>query len=658
MSGGDSDFDDVPEGGFDWAGDWSTVHVTDQCGSDHVQGDCICLRLVRLDPATGGYVIDSDLSWDDYIPMFRYDQAGGDESYSSEADSSRMLTAPDYYHPYFDPKRYDSDLSSGDLAGAVYVVPVNLFPDGLDGVPTDMSAYSCEACRKLSPDYTGYQTEGPMYGVDDGGAFDELMADSGRLDVIRGETDCRGLKWYLAWLEEYESYHVAGGSEWAISSLFQKSNFDYLHPDDVKDETIDYSGYTSYGVNDSVQWRFAWFMPYYAKFFESLETESYRMRFFLFEGWGLADHPGHTRTFERGGYTFLKDLEHTANRWMDGVVSTDGDSPSYWLNMSIGSDGGVDASAEYAASGFDEGTFMQPNATARSMDQYLRSEYYDIDTSDTRKPHKRTIRHVADSPVWSKVNGKYMFLSKTTFEDRNRFEDDSDAKWHRMLWPLCAYDSSQRQHGETSDDYAGRNYLGVRTYGGSFPKFNGSDYGEGVSSRIGMQLSSGNPRVRRIRTTTNRHDYYVEYNPNEREGLIEKFGPYHFIDEAHQDWNVSFGGYNESWVAGFQSDRRTIAQVALWYNYYTDMVHQAWAYEENREEGMERMKSDLAFTKVKARKYDAKKIYSIANESQPQMQQTQFATNETTDVTAATVTVMSETSDSGGGGSTGGGGYS
>ena len=30
MSGGDSDFDDVPEGGFDWAGDWSTVDVADQ----------------------------------------------------------------------------------------------------------------------------------------------------------------------------------------------------------------------------------------------------------------------------------------------------------------------------------------------------------------------------------------------------------------------------------------------------------------------------------------------------------------------------------------------------------------------------------------------------------------------------------------------------
>ena len=652
MSGGDSDFDDVPEGGFDWAGDWSTVDVADQCGSDHVQGDCICLRLVRLDPATGGYVIDSDLSWDDYIPMFRYDQHG---DFSSEADSSRMLTAPDYYHPYFDPKRYDSDLTSGDLAGAVYVVPVNLFPDGLDGVPTDMSAYSCEACRKLSPDYTGYQTEGPMYGVDDGGAFDELMADSGRLDVIRGETDCRGLKWYLAWLEEYETYHVAGGSEWAISSLFQKSNFDYLHPDDVKDETIDYSGYTSYGVKDSVQWRFAWFMPYYAKFFESLETESYKMRFLLFKGWGVANHTGHVKSYDRGGYTFLKDLQHTANRWLDGVTSA-GDDPAYWINMTIGSDGGVDASAEYAASGFDEGTFIQPNATATSMEQYLRAEHYDIDTSDTRKPHRATLRAVADSPVWKATNGKYMFLSKTTFEDTNRFEDDSDSKWHRMLWPLCAYDSKLRDHGENSSDlnYAGSIGLGVYTYGGGFPGL-GDDYGENISTRIGMQLSSGNPRVRKYRRSSggDRIDLYVEYNPNEREGLIEKFGPYHFIDEAHQDWNVSFGGYNESWVAGFQSDRRTVAQVSLWYNYYTDMVHQAWAYEENREEGMERMKSDLAFTKVKARKYDAKKIYSIANESQPQMQQTQFATDETADVT-----VMSETSDSGGGGSTGGGGYS
>ena len=647
MSGGDSTYgDDVPPGGEDWAGEWETVSVVPQCGPDHPAGDCICLRLVRLS-ADGTFVQDSSLSWDRFTPLYRFDQSGEyseegllDPTYGNDRDVDGA-----FYHPYYEQMYYDERAGDDDTAGAVYVVPVNVYGAGLSGgggVPSDMSGYSCEACRKLSPSYVGWETEGPMYGVDDGGEVDEfLMTEggargSGRHDVTRGETDCRGLNWYLSWLEEYETYNIDGGYQWAISALFQQGNFDYLDKLQIKNESTDWSGYTSHGVNNSPQWRYAWFMPWYSKFFESIETESYKMRFLLFNGWtkGHGKTGGRT-TVAPGGYKFLAPLQYTANMWDTTQITGEGTDPGYWLNFSCqvsSIDGpGVDATITYRDDRYSgtEAMFAEDVPTVNSYEQFLRSEYFEADVDNPRQAHKNTIYAVADSPVWLQNNGKHMFLSKTQFYDELRNEDD-EATHHRMLWPLCVYSSHLGQHGETSFNKAGNNGIGTTNWGrGTYPAIPSGQRGAGVHAKINTQLGSANPRAKGMRTDGNIVYIYPQYNPNEREGLIERFGPYHYLGEDHKDWNVSFPGYNEAWTWGFEADRRTIAQIKTWYNYYTDLVHQDWLYDENRAEGQERMKSDLAFTKVKATKYDANKIYSIGSEAQPQRQIVEFDVSET-----------------------------
>jgi len=615
MSGDDSRFDDVPEGGYDWAGTWTAVDVVPQCGPDHPAGDCICLRLVRLN-SDGTFETDSSLSWDTFTPIYRWDQHGG---YSSEGmlEPYSETGSPDsspYYHPLYErDERYDDASAVGD-SKPVYVVPVNVYSTGLDGVPGDMSAYSCETCRKLSPTYNGWQTEGPMYGVDDD--WDPDVVDDGAVDVERGETDCRGLSWYLAWLEEYETFHVAGGSEWAISSLFQKEEFDYLNINNIKNDATDWAGYTAHGINNSVQWRYAWFMPYYAKFFESIEMESYKIRFYLFNGWTNGDTKANGRKTVLD-YTFLNRPAPTANTWNATQITGEGDDPGYWLNFStMAHPSTPDTSISLVDETYTgEETSLMYAPQAYDQTQFMAAENYEASWDNPRTYLISSMKHIVDSPIWEANNGKHMFISKTTFYDDLRKEDD-EATHHRMLWPLCWYDSKYGQHNETDDDYACWVGLGPNSES-RYPASSGGNERK-------RQLGASNPKMRATRTADGKTNIYVEYNPNEREGLIERFGPYHYLDDEHKDWNVSFPGYNETWEWGFEADRRTISQIKTWYNYYTDVVHQRWLYDENREEGRNRRDSDLGFLKVKATKYDMSKIYTIEDEIQPEIEVSEF----------------------------------
>ena len=555
---------DASEGMFDGhAGDWVSHHPDAPCGTADDSG-CICLKLVRLDEF-GGYTVDEDLSWDDYLLPYRWTDSYDEEETTSMGDWSRG----------------DWGARGAGLNNDVFVVPINEIPGYESYVPS-----SCEECRELDSSYSGFRTD--EEGVDDDGSVYPTHY------VERGSTECRSLEWYLAWLEEHaeasSGKRSGAGHEWAYSSLFQANDWDYLTEEAAKIDSS--SDLHSKGVKDSTQWRNAWFVPFYAKFFESMQLERYRMRQLVFQGWSAGESsPSNARRTIKG-YTFLRSPSRNINNWTTSVEGGGSSSwPRWWDNKTCAFLSGY---TDTRVSEKDVTDLIDPNIS--SFDNYMKAENYAAHPTFPRKAQSKTLEKwqgVFEGYSRPKLgNGTYMAITRTTFKDTENFGSDDPDRYHRVSWPISYYG------GDTPPSGLAKNVINPSDEG-TFPHADGH--------------SSGNPYITARDTVGEISHLQVLYNPNERKGLVQRFGPYHYLPE-NQEWDVSFPGY----VAGFgrnkEWDRRAWRQMYNWYDYYTLKMIESWNYDEQYTEGMERRASDYTFRKVKALRYSPEKIYSMSDE--------------------------------------------
>jgi hypothetical protein len=154
--------------------------------------------------------------------------------------------------------------------------------------------------------------------------------------------------------------------------------------------------------------------------------------------------------------------------------------------------------------------------------------------------------------------GKYMLISRTTFYDDEQSEAVSSIGKHsNMPWPLCRLPPSvaQAQRMEMNDNQlSSRRGLGA---GNPSPALNAS--GDVIS--VGLDDSA--------------RAYAVVYNPRELKGLIERFGPYEYLEDGAEfmPGPADAAADADGWIStGFVVDRRTISRIKHWYGHHTLQV--------------------------------------------------------------------------------------
>ena len=205
------------------------------------------------------------------------------------------------------------------------------------------------------------------------------------------------------------------------------------------------------------------------------------------------------------------------------------------------------------------------------------------------------------------LSGKYMYISRTTFTDNGDLpdhgsitRDGESGQWTSMPWPLCYY----------ADDSTLAAGAGLRD--NTLSTFDG--------------VGAANAYATNRDATTDIEYLTFLYNPNEVIGLIEKFGPYEYLEGYNIEAITHAGGdaYNpdlEMSSTSFVKDRTSRARVYDWYKYHTSRVISVYSeaedwYTDAPSEAMLNLRStDFTFHKIKTPAYDSSDLYTLEDEA-------------------------------------------